>query len=107
MNDKVDVSNTKLSVSEIAFHKKVINTLEPNFLICPQSSSLPASKGKPSSFLINAHISNPRGGGAQQMFIRGGSTSRFNPYTSFCLEKGTPFVYYLPLTNGTPFTNLV
>ena len=29
MNDKVDVSNTKLSVSEIAFYKKVINTLEP------------------------------------------------------------------------------
>ena len=35
MNDKVDISNTKLSVSEIALHKKVINTLEPNFLICP------------------------------------------------------------------------
>ena len=31
MNDKVDISNTKLSVSEIAFHKKVINTLEPTF----------------------------------------------------------------------------
>ena len=30
MNDKVDVSNTKLSVSEIASgHKKVINSLEP------------------------------------------------------------------------------
>ena len=29
MDDKVDISNTKLSVSEIASgHKKVINTLE-------------------------------------------------------------------------------
>ena len=35
MNDKVDISNTKLSVSEIAFHKKVINTLEPTFKFVP------------------------------------------------------------------------
>ena len=102
MNDKVDISNTKLSVSEIALHNDGTQLFNLSL-----SSSLPASKGKPSSFLINAHISNPRGGGAQQMFIRGGSTSRFNPYTSFCLEKGTPFVYYLPLRNGTPFTNPV
>ena len=31
MNNKVDISTTKLSASEIAFHKKVINTLEPTF----------------------------------------------------------------------------
>ena len=31
MNDKVDISTTKLSVSEISFHKKATNTLEPTF----------------------------------------------------------------------------
>ena len=29
INDKVGISNTKLSFSEIAFKNKVINTLEP------------------------------------------------------------------------------
>ena len=57
MNDKADISNTKLSLSEIAYNNKV-NTLGPTTFT--QSSSLSASKGKPSSFLINAHISNPR-----------------------------------------------
>ena len=57
MNDKADISNTKLSLSEIAYNNKV-NTLGPTKF--SQSSSLSASKGKPSSFLINAHISNPR-----------------------------------------------
>ena len=56
VNYKVDISNTKLSVSEIAFNNKV-NTLERATF--SQSSSLSASKGKPSSFLFNAHISNP------------------------------------------------
>ena len=57
MNNKVDISNTKLSLSEIAFNNKV-NTLEPTTF--SQSSSLSASKGKPSSFLINTHFTNPR-----------------------------------------------
>ena len=57
MNDKADISNTKLSLSEIAYNNKV-NTLGPTTFT--QSSSLSASKGKPSSFLINAHILNPR-----------------------------------------------
>ena len=56
MNDKADISNTKLSLSEIAYNNKV-NTLGPTTFT--QSSSLSASKGKPSSFLINAHILNP------------------------------------------------
>ena len=29
INDKIGISNTKLSFSEIAFKNKVINTLEP------------------------------------------------------------------------------
>ena len=101
MNDKADISSTKLSLSEIAYNNKV-NTLGPTTF--SQSSSLSASKRKPSSFLINAHISNPPGKGVtQQMFTRGGFTRRSNPITLFCLEKVTPFIS-LPLTNGSPFT---
>ena len=40
MNDKVDISNTKLSLSEIALNNKV-NTLEPTTF--SQSASLSAS----------------------------------------------------------------
>ena len=68
MNDKADISNTKLSLSEIAYNNKV-NTLGPTTFT--QSSSLSASKGKPSSFLINAHISNPRGRGLLNKCLHG------------------------------------
>ena len=104
INDKVGISNTKLSFSEIAFNNKV-NTLEPTTF--SQSSSLSASKGKPSSFLINVHISNPRERRLlNKMFIRGGFTPRSNPLPLFFLEKVTPFIS-LPWTNGSPFTYLV
>ena len=39
-----------------------------------------------------------RGGGIEQIFIRGGSAPRFNPLPfciSFFYEKGTPFAYLL------------
>ena len=85
MNDKVGISTTKLSSSEIAFHNKVINTFGTNFLICPQSSSLSASKGKPSSFLIKAHISNPRGGGCST-----------NVYTGRLHLEVQPLYLFLP-----------
>ena len=85
MNDKVDISTTKLSFSEIAFHNKVINTFGTNFLICSQSSSLSASKGKPSSFLINAHISNPLGGGCST-----------NVYTGRLHLEVQPLYLFLP-----------
>ena len=49
MNDKVDISNIKLSVLEVTFNNKVNTYIATNFLICPHASSLAASKGKPTN----------------------------------------------------------
>ena len=49
------------------------------------------------------------GGGAQQIYIRVGSTRMSNPLPfldTIFHKKGTPFIYLL-LTNGTPFTYLI
>ena len=100
MNDKADISNTKLSLSEIAYNNKV-NTLGPTTF--SQSSSLSASKGKPSSFLINAHISNPQERGLLNKCLYGEASPEVQPHNPFFLEKVTPFIS-LPLTNGSPFT---
>ena len=99
MNDKVDISTTKLSVSEISFHKKVTNLSPIFFPFCFQ--------GKAKLILDKRTHFKPPGRGCSTNVYTGRLHLEVQPYTSFCLEKGTPFVYYLPLRNGTPFTNPV
>ena len=52
----------------------------------------------------------PGGGGVLNKFLYGVAPSQSPTLSLLCTifhEKGTPFVYRLLLTNGTPFTYLV